>query len=41
MLADMPLVTTQMLAKLLTRYRETVAPLVISQYGEVNAPPML
>lgn len=41
MLADMPLVTTQMLAKLLTRYRETVAPLVISLYGEVNAPPML
>jgi molybdenum cofactor cytidylyltransferase len=41
MLADMPLVTAEMIAALVTRYRETEAPLVISDYDGVNAPPML
>ena len=41
MLADMPFVTSRMVAGLVTRYRESTAPLVISAYGEVNAPPML
>ena len=41
MLADMPFVTGPMVAELVTRYRESTAPLVISTYGDVNAPPML
>jgi Uncharacterized MobA-related protein len=41
MLADMPLVTSEMIAKLVTRYRASEAPLVISDYDGVNAPPML
>jgi molybdenum cofactor cytidylyltransferase len=41
MLADMPLVTTEMIATLITRYRAGTAPLVISDYDGVNAPPML
>ena len=41
MLVDMPFVTSEMLEALVTRYRESTAPLVISQYGDVNAPPML
>ena len=41
MLADMPFVTTRMVAVLVARYRESTAPLVISAYGDVNAPPML
>ena len=41
MLADMPFVTTRMVATLVARYRESTAPLVISAYGDVNAPPML
>ena len=41
MLADMPFVTTSMVAALVARYRESTAPLVISAYGDVNAPPML
>ena len=41
MLADMPLVTTEMIATLVTRYRASEAPLVISDYDGVNAPPML
>lgn len=40
-LADMPFVTTEMLATLVERYRTSSAPLVISDYGGVNAPPML
>jgi molybdenum cofactor cytidylyltransferase len=40
-LADMPLVTSAMIATLAERYRTTGAPLVISEYGGVNAPPML
>jgi molybdenum cofactor cytidylyltransferase len=41
MLADMPFVTSRMVAALVARYRESTAPLVISAYGDVNAPPML
>jgi molybdenum cofactor cytidylyltransferase len=41
MLADMPLVTTAMIATLVDRYQTSTAPLVISDYGGVNAPPML
>ena len=41
MLADMPFVTSEMVAGLVARYRENTAPLVISAYGDVNAPPML
>ena len=41
MLADMPLVTAEMIAALVTRYCESEAPLVISDYDGVNAPPML
>jgi molybdenum cofactor cytidylyltransferase len=41
MLADMPLVTAEMIATLVTRYRASEAPLVISDYEGVNAPPML
>jgi len=40
-LADMPYVTAQMIATLVTRYRETGAPLVASHYGAVQAPPTL
>lgn len=40
-LADMPFVTTAMIAILVDRYRTSSAPLVISDYGGVNAPPML
>jgi len=41
MLADMPFVTGPMVAELVARYRDSTAPLVISAYGDVNAPPML
>lgn len=41
MLADMPLVTAEMIAALVARYRTSDAPLVISDYDGVNAPPML
>jgi molybdenum cofactor cytidylyltransferase len=41
MLADMPFVTTEMIATMIARYRATRAPLVISDYDGVNAPPML
>ena len=40
-LADMPFVTAEMIATLVRRYRETQAPLVVSHYGEVQAPPTL
>jgi molybdenum cofactor cytidylyltransferase len=39
-LADMPLVTPAMLREMVTRFRAG-APLVISRYGEVQAPPTL
>src|SRR5574342_684997 len=41
MLADMPFVTTDMLATLVRRHRDSAAPLVVSQYGEIQAPPTL
>jgi molybdenum cofactor cytidylyltransferase len=40
-LADMPHVTPEMLAGLVERHRAGTAPLVISDYEGVNAPPML
>ncbi len=41
MLADMPFVTSEMIAAMIARYRQSTAPLVISDYDGVNAPPML
>ena len=41
MLADMPFVTTEMITTLIDRYRGGDAPLVVSDYGGVNAPPIL
>ena len=41
LLADMPFVTPEMIAAMIDRYRTTDAPLVISDYAGVNAPPML
>ena len=40
-LADMPFVTANMLTMLIEKYRRSDAPLVISDYDGVNAPPML
>jgi molybdenum cofactor cytidylyltransferase len=40
-LADMPFVTAGMIATLVERYRETRPLLVVSHYGEVQAPPTL
>jgi molybdenum cofactor cytidylyltransferase len=40
-LADMPHVTTEMIAVLVQRYRESRSPLVASDYGGVLAPPTL
>ena len=41
LLADMPFVTEEMIAALIRRYRETAAPLVISEYDGAQAPPTL
>ena len=41
LLADMPFVTPEMIAAMIDRYRKSDAPLVISDYEGVNAPPML
>jgi molybdenum cofactor cytidylyltransferase len=41
LLADMPFVTTEMLVALAARYRQAGAPLVISDYEGVQAPPTL
>lgn len=41
LLADMPMVTAEMVAALVERYRASSAPLVVSDYQGVNAPPML
>lgn len=41
MLADMPFVTAEMIAAMIARYRQSTAPLVISDYEGVNAPPMV
>jgi molybdenum cofactor cytidylyltransferase len=40
-LADMPFVSAAMIAAVIARYRESGAPLVVSRYGEVQAPPTL
>jgi molybdenum cofactor cytidylyltransferase len=40
-LADMPFVTADMIRTLAQRYRAGGAPLVVSEYGDVNAPPTL
>jgi molybdenum cofactor cytidylyltransferase len=40
-LADMPFVTTAMIVTLVEKYRRSEAPLVVSDYDGVNAPPML
>jgi molybdenum cofactor cytidylyltransferase len=40
-LADMPLVTPEMLATLALRWRETKAAIVVSHYGDAQAPPTL
>jgi molybdenum cofactor cytidylyltransferase len=40
-LADMPFVTSGMIAAVVARYRETAAPVVASHYGAVQAPPTL
>jgi molybdenum cofactor cytidylyltransferase len=41
MLADMPYVTSEMIAAMIARYRGSRAPLVVSDYEGVHAPPML
>ncbi len=41
MLADMPFVTGRMLKAIVERYRTGTAPLVVSSYQGVDAPPML
>jgi CTP:molybdopterin cytidylyltransferase MocA len=41
LLADMPLVSPGMIAALVERYRGSTAPLVLSDYGGVAAPPAL
>jgi molybdenum cofactor cytidylyltransferase len=41
LLADMPFVSPEMIAAMIARYRASAAPLVISDYEGVNAPPML
>jgi molybdenum cofactor cytidylyltransferase len=40
-LADMPFVTSEMIATLVKEYRQGSAPLVVSDYEGVNAPPIL
>jgi molybdenum cofactor cytidylyltransferase len=41
LLADMPLVTADMIREMVLRYQRTQAPLVASDYDGINAPPML
>jgi molybdenum cofactor cytidylyltransferase len=41
LLADMPFVTAEMLAAVVSRYREGSARLVVSNYAGVDAPPIL
>lgn len=41
LLADMPFVTARMIRAVAERYGAGGAPLVVSQYGDVNAPPTL
>lgn len=41
LLGDMPFVTEHMVSAVVTAYRRSDAPLVVSRYGNVTAPPML
>jgi molybdenum cofactor cytidylyltransferase len=41
LLADMPFVTARMIAAVVERYRQSDVPLVLSEYGGVQAPPTL
>jgi molybdenum cofactor cytidylyltransferase len=41
LLADMPFISAPMIAEVVARYRASSAPLVISDFAGVNAPPML
>jgi molybdenum cofactor cytidylyltransferase len=41
LLADMPMVTSDMIAAVVDHYRATGAPLVLSEYAGVSAPPTL
>ena len=41
LLADMPFVDEGMIAAVVARFRETGAPLVVSRFGEAQAPPTL
>lgn len=41
LLADMPFVTASSIRKVVESYRESGAPLVLSRYGDVDAPPTL
>ncbi len=41
LLADMPYVTEEMIVALVRRYRESTAPLVLSEYAGAQAPPTL
>ncbi len=41
MLADMPFVTASMIAAVVADYRSKRVPLVVSRYGDVEAPPIL
>jgi molybdenum cofactor cytidylyltransferase len=41
LLADMPMVTAEMIAAVVNLYRATGAPLVLSEYAGVSAPPTL
>ena len=41
LLADMPFVSPEMIAAMIARYRGSTAPLVVSDYEGVNAPPIL
>jgi molybdenum cofactor cytidylyltransferase len=40
-LADMPFVTAAMIQAVVARHHQTRAPLVVSSYGDVDAPPIL
>jgi molybdenum cofactor cytidylyltransferase len=40
-LADMPSVTPEMIRTMIARYEATRAPLVVSEYGGVDAPPII
>jgi molybdenum cofactor cytidylyltransferase len=41
LLADMPFVSSEMIARLIERFQTSGAPIAISRYGEVQAPPAL